>query len=44
MAGINDTANVERSKDYKEITTYIFEELSKRNLLRNSSTTYQNTE
>lgn len=44
MAGINDTANVERSKDYKEITTYIFEELSKRNLLRKSSTTYQNTE
>ena len=44
MAGINDTANVERSKDYKEITNYIFEELSKRNLLRKSSTTYQNTE
>lgn len=44
MAGISETANAERSKDYKEITNYILEELSKRNLLRKSSTTYQNTE
>ena len=44
MAGISDAANIERSKDYKEITNFIFEELSKRNLLRKSSTTYQNTE
>ena len=40
-----ETANEEKSQlDFKEITSYIFEELSKRNLLRKGTSTYQNTE
>ena len=45
MAGITETANGEKSQiDFKEITSFIVEELSKRNLLRKGATTYQNTE
>lgn len=45
MARITETANGEKSQiDFKEITSFIVEELSKRNLLRKGATTYQNTE
>ena len=45
MADNVETANTEKSQvDFKEITSYIFEELSKRNLLRKGTSTYQNTE
>ena len=45
MAGITEAANGEISQiDFKEITSFIVEELSKRNLLRKGATTYQNTE
>ena len=45
MADNVETANIEKSQvDFKEITSYIFEELSKRNLLRKRTSTYQNTE
>ena len=45
MAGITESANGEKSQiDFKEITSFIVEELSKRNLLRKGATTYQNTE
>ena len=45
MAGITETANGEKSQiDFKEITSFIVEELSKRNLLRKGATTYQNTD
>ena len=40
MAGITDAANEEKSQiDFKEITSFIVEELSKRNLLRKGTTT-----
>lgn len=45
MAEITEAANGEKSQiDFKEITSFIVEELSKRNLLRKGATTYQNTE
>ena len=45
MAEITGAANGEKSQiDFKEITSFIVEELSKRNLLRKGATTYQNTE
>lgn len=45
MAENIETANEETSQlGYKEITSFIFEELSKRNLLRKGNSTYQNTE
>lgn len=44
MAQKVETVSMEKTQDLKEITNYIIEELSKRNLLRKGISTYQNTE
>lgn len=38
------TASEERTQNLKEITNYIIEELTKRNILRKNNSTFQNTE